>query len=331
MARQLTTRGYVKRGLVQSIQDDDSFPFHPETETFLEALSPVDRSNFEPPSSTVRKIHFKKASIIDAEFGQSILTPHATPRHFNDTRGWELYTPEDVGLACGFAAFCPSGSTRERVRRLDVGYRQPFLHPMHYEAIKTKPEDPKAGSYYVCKAEDSARRFLSGSRQQYVISGGHPERPRGPCVHDCCLLETESDDAVKKRKFANNTPECTLNTSTHTIFGALDLNSPELQTGLQFTHVYALTKRPQLHPKMQDHIQTIEDSMLDDSYVSLDEIKRRRMAERELGVVELHGATEMSMSLREETLIEEKRLPFLSASEVIHEKQLLSKELGPLG
>ena len=71
--------------------------------------------------------------------------------------------------------------------------------------------------------------------------------------------------------------------------------------------------------------------MLDDGYVSLDEIKRRRMAERELGVVELHGGTEMSMSLREETLIEEKRLPFLSASEVIHEKQLLSKELGPLG
>ena len=330
MARHVP-RGCVKRGLVQNVDDDKQFPFHSETETVLEALNPVDRSNFEPPSSTIRKIYFREASVVDSDFGQTILTPHETPRHFNETRGWELYTAEDVALACGFAAFCPSGSTRERVRRINKGYRQPFLHPMHYEPVKLKPEDPKAGGEYVCKAEESARRFLSGSRQQYVISGGHPERPRSPCVHDCCMLETEPDDAIRQRRFANDAPECSMNSSTHTVFGALNLNDPALESGLNFTHVYQITKRPQSHPKMQSHIETIENSLLTDDYVLTETINNRRMSEREFGIVELHSATEMSMALREATMMEEKRLPFLSASEVVQEKKLLSQELGPVG
>ena len=319
---------------VGSADDDLSFPFHDITNDLFEAIGPALASRLEPGQSTIRRIYYKSSTDIECKFQSHIdtalerLPDGGTPRPFNIVNAWEKYEPRDMKLCAGFVPIKPSGCHFETVRRIRTGFKQPFLHRLTYRPVKIIPDNENAGPPFVDFHEDSARRFLAGTKSQYIIGGGHSEGPQAKTAHDLCEIRHHDDFAAPYR-FKHGIPECNINSGSHTLIGALNLHETSAQDNTGFIHVYAITKKPQKHADMKVHIEALERSMKNRE--TLKKIGARRLGERELGLTQVHGSVQMSLSARKKTLIESFDYNFLSASEKFQEEKRLFESVGTIG
>ena len=319
---------------VGSANDDLDFPFHAVTNDLREVIGPALASRLEPGQSTIRRIYYKSSTDIESKFqthvstSQERLPDGGTPRYHNVVNAWEKFDPRDMKLTAGFVSIKPSGCHYETVRRIRTGFKQPFLHRLTYRPVKIIPDNQSAGPSYVDFHEDSARRFLAGTKSQYLIGGGHSEGPNAKSAHDLCEIRHHDDFAAPYRG-KHGIPECNINSGNHTIIGTLNLHETSAQDNTGFIHVYAISKAPQRHADMKVHIEALERSMK--NRVTLKKIGERRLGEREFGLTQIHGSLQMSLSARKKPLMDNYDYHFLSASEKFQEEKRLLDLVGTIG
>ena len=156
----------------QKYSSDKLFPFRKECQTlFRTAFNPIQCSNFEPPSSTLRKLYYSHENEVENHFKTYIANPYSSERHFLRSRSWQSYTQSDMRLDFDFLPLMPNGSRTHRPVRRRKYQRQPFIQKLPYSHLPVKVIDPKKTCFQrVDASESESREFLSHTNSQVIES-----------------------------------------------------------------------------------------------------------------------------------------------------------------
>ena len=187
---------------------DKLFPFRRECKTLFQfGFNYIERTNFEPPSSTLRRLYYRHENGIEDRFRSNISDPGSSERHFLRTRAWQCYKRCDFSLDFEPTKIIPTGSFKRRPTRHGKYCKQPFLEKLEFAPHPTALIDRNASQTPKIDSEQNeSASFLSNTNYQYLVSGGHSETTQSVLHNSCFFGDVAGDQGDWNME--NKVPNC---------------------------------------------------------------------------------------------------------------------------